>query len=415
MDVVPIRPEVIAAMRSRRAGAIVLARPVPMRIAAGFGAAVVLGLALLLLFGEYTSKVRVTGQLAPRGGAIKVVAAQSGRITARHVSEGDQVEAGQLLFDVSAERIAAGGSIDERVGAQLAERQRQLALRRAASRDQLAQQAGALSRQRLLAEAELAGHQGALLIQDTLVRSAADNYARYATLARKGFVAPAVLGQYANARDVELAKKTALSINLQNALRTVEQLKAEQAALDGQDRIAEADNRSSLAALAQESAEHDGRRAAAVPAPEAGRITTFAYSVGQTVAAGTVLATVLPAGAVLEAQLLVPSQAKASIQRGQRVELRIDAFPYQKYGLVSGTVDQVELSPIGDAPPGGAATTTTIYRASVTLSTDSLTKYGQRIPFEPGMTVQADIFNDRRRLIEWVFDPLISAAKDRAR
>lgn len=414
MDVVPIRPEVIAAMRSRRAGAIVLARPVPMRMAAGFGAAVVLGLALLLLFGEYTSKVRVTGQLAPTGGAIKVVAAQSGRITARHVREGDQVAAGQVLFDVSAERLAAGGSIDERVSAQLAERQRQLALRRAATRDQLAQQAGALSRQRQLAEAELASHQGALLIQHTLVRSAAANYARYANLARQGFVAPAVLSQYANARDVELAKKTALSINLQNAMRALEQVKSAQAALDAQDRVAEAENRSSLAVLAQESAEHDGRRAAAVPAPAAGRITTFAYSVGQTITAGTVLATVLPAGAVLEAQLLVPSQAKASVARGQRVALRIDAFPYQKHGLVGGTIDQVELSPISDAP-AGTAINTTFYRATVTLSTDSLMKYGRRIPFEPGMTVQADIFNDRRRLIEWVFDPLVSAAKDRAR
>ncbi|MDB5962180.1 MAG: hypothetical protein JWP59_3474, partial [Massilia sp.] len=40
---------------------------------------------------------------------------------------------------------------------------------------------------------------------------------------------------------------------------------------------------------------------------------------------------------------------------------------------------------------------------------------GRRTPLEPGMTVQADIFNDRRRLIEWVFDPLIATAKGRAR
>jgi hypothetical protein len=40
--------------------------------------------------------------------------------------------------------------------------------------------------------------------------------------------------------------------------------------------------------------------------------------------------------------------------------------------------------------------------------------YGKRHPFEPGLTLEADIFHDRRRLIAWVFDPLISAAKDRA-
>lgn len=61
MDLVPIRTEVIEARRSRKAGAIVLARPVPMKVAALCGAAVTLALGLLLGFGEYTSKVRVTG------------------------------------------------------------------------------------------------------------------------------------------------------------------------------------------------------------------------------------------------------------------------------------------------------------------------------------------------------------------
>lgn len=413
MDLVPIRAEVIEAMRSRRAGAIVLARPVPTKVAAALGGLVVVGVVLLLGLGEYTSKVRVSGLLAPAGGAIKVVAAQGGRISARHVREGDTVRSGQLLFELSAERVGAGGSIDDRVGAELAERRAQVELRRAATRDQLAGQTAALGRQRLLAEAELASHQGAIAIQETLVRSARTTFERYAKLTRQGFVAKSLLAQYANARDVELAKRAALTINLQNARRALEQVKGEEAALAGQGRVAEADARSSLAALAQETAEHDGRRATAVLAPAAGRVTTFAYSVGQTVPAGTVLATVLPAGAALQAQLLVPSHAKAALRRGQRVELRIDAFPYQKYGLVGGTVEQVEFSPITEAPPG-AAPGAMLYRATVSLSADGLTMYGRRTPFEPGMTVQADIFNDRRRLIEWVFDPLVSAAKGRA-
>jgi hypothetical protein len=81
MEVVPIRAEVIEAHLSRKAGAIVLARPMPMKVAAGCGGAVVVALALLLGFGEYTSKVRVTGQLVTADGAIKVVGAQFGRIS----------------------------------------------------------------------------------------------------------------------------------------------------------------------------------------------------------------------------------------------------------------------------------------------------------------------------------------------
>ncbi|NHZ65625.1 hypothetical protein [Massilia genomosp. 1] len=97
MNIAPIRIEVIEARRSRKGGAIVLARPVPMKVAAACGGVIVLALALLLVFGECSSKVRVKGQLVYAGGAIKAVAPQFGRIVARHVQEGEAVRAGQVL------------------------------------------------------------------------------------------------------------------------------------------------------------------------------------------------------------------------------------------------------------------------------------------------------------------------------
>lgn len=417
MDLVPIRTEVIEARRSRKAGAIVLARPVPMKVAAACGAAVTLALGFLLSFGEYTSKVRVTGQLAYAGGAVKVVAPQFGRITARHVKEGQTVTAGQALFDLSAERIGGGGSIDARIGASLANRREQIIQRRDAALQQLAQREGQLADQQRLAQSALATHQGAVVIQDELIKSARANAERYGKLAKKGFVAPAVLAQYKNALNVELAKRNALTLNLSDASRALLQVQQEAAALAGQGKIASVEAAQALAALEQEAAEHDGRSATRVTAPAAGTVTAFGYSVGQSVQAGTVLAAVLPAGAVLEAQLLIPSRAKSAVAVGQPVWLRIDSFPYQKYGLVPGTITQVELNPINDGVQSSAAggTTAPMYRASVALSTNSLTMYGKRHAFEPGLTLEADIFNDRRRLIAWVFDPLVSAAKDRAR
>lgn len=417
MDLVSIRTEVIEARRSRKAGAIVLARPVPMKMAALCGAVVTVALALLLMFGEYTSKVRVTGQLTYAGGAVKVVAPQFGRITARHVKEGQTVTAGQALFDVSAERIGGGGSIDARIAASLANRRDQINQRRDAALQQLAQREGQLTDQQRLAQSALATHQGAVVIQDELIKSARANAERYGKLAKKGFVAPAVLAQYKNALNVELAKRNALTLNLSDANRALLQVQQEAAALTGQGKITRTEAAQALAALEQEAAEHDGRSENRIIAPAAGTVTALAYSVGQSVQAGSALATVLPAGGMLEAQLLIPSRAKSSVAVGQSVQLRLDSFPYQKYGLVPGTITQVELNPINDGPQPGAigAATAPMYRATVALSTNSLTMYGKRHVFEPGLTLEADIFNDRRRLIEWVFDPLISAAKDRVR
>jgi membrane fusion protein len=416
MDLVPIRAEVIEARRSRKAGVIVLARPVPMKVAAACGAAVTLALGLLLGFGEYTSKVRVTGQLTYAGGAVKVVAPQFGRITARHVKEGQTVNAGEELFDLSAERIGGGGSIDARIGASLANRREQIIQRRDTALQQLAQREGQLADQQRLAQSALATHEGAVVIQDELIKSARANAERYGKLARKGFVAPAVLAQYKNALNVELAKRNALTLNLSDARRSLLQVQQEAAALAGQRRIASTEAEQALASLEQEVAEHDGRTALHVIAPAAGTVTALGYGVGQTVQAGAVMAAVLPAGDRLEAQLLVPSRAKSAVTVGQTVQLRIDSFPYQKFGMVPGTITQVELNPINDAvqPGAAAAASAPMYRATVALSTNSLMMYGKHHAFEPGLTLEADIFSDRRRLIEWVFDPLISAAKGRA-
>ena len=353
--------------------------------------------------------MQVSGTLVPAGGALKVVAGQGGRITARHVREGQQVAAGQRLFDLTAERIGASGSIEARVKLQLAERREQIGQRRDAALGQLTLRAGALADQLRLAEAEVANHRGAISIGNEQVKSARATYERYATLARRDFVAPALLAQYKNALNIELAKRNALALNLGNAQRALLQVKQEAATLAGQGTIARAEASQNLAALDQEAAELDGRSAATVTAPAAGVVTALGFNVGQAVAAGTVLATVLPAGAKLEAQLLVPSRASAVIARGQPVLLRLDAFPYQKYGMLAGTVEQIELSPATDTPAGAP-----LYRATVSLSADAVLMHGKRTPLESGMPLEADIFHDRRRLIEWVFDPLLSAAKGRA-
>ncbi|WP_229413850.1 HlyD family secretion protein [Massilia violaceinigra] len=412
----PIRVEVIEARRSRKAGAIVLARPVPMKVAAACGAAVVLALGLLLTFGEYSSKVRVSGQLVYAGGAIKAVTPQFGRIVARHVQEGQVVRPGQVLFDLSAERIGGTGSIDARIGASLSLRREQIAKHRDATLQQLALRGSALADQQRLLRAELTTHLGAITIGDELVKSAQTSYDRQQTLAQQGFVSPATLAQYKNALNVELAKRNALKVNLGNARGTLLQVRNEADSLAGREKIAITEAEQSLAAIEQEAAEHEGRSTLRVTAPSAGAITALGYDVGQSVQPGAVLATILPTDSVLEATLLIPSQAKSSIAVGQLVQMRIDAFPYQKYGLVTGTIKQVELNPINDSartPDTPNIRDIPMYRATVALATNSLMMYGKPKPFEPGLTLEADIFNDRRTLIEWIVDPLISAAKDR--
>ncbi|EQD59012.1 secretion protein HlyD family protein, partial [mine drainage metagenome] len=110
-----------------------------------------------------------------------------------------------------------------------------------------------------------------------------------------------------------------------------------------------------------------------------------------------------------EAQLLVPSQAIGFVRSGQRVVLRYQAFPYQKFGLHEGIVTQVSrsaLSPQEVSGLMGQQVTVPLYRVMVRLDQQTVNAYGKPVGLLPGMTLQADILLDRRRLIDWVLEPL---------
>lgn len=404
-DAVPIRRAVLEARGQRHLSTIVLPCPKLAKRAAWIAAATLATLGLVLGCCEYTRKVHVAGTVEPSAGAIRVVAPQFGRIVAQHVRNGEAVKAGQVLFDISGER-----SVDGRISTSLDTRRTELRQRLDLTTGQLAERGAALATQQHIAEAEVATHCGTIAIEDEQIRVARANVQRSEKLRRQGFVSIAQVEQVKGAFNIELAKRNALSLSLSAATRTLAQLQQDAAANAGQLELVRNESRQAIAALEQEMAEHDGRLTLRVTAPGAGVATAITSKVGQSVPAGAPLATVLPAGSRMEAVLLVPSRALANIEPGQQVLLRIDAFPYQKSGLQAGTVEQVDRSPVSDSAPGADP----MYRVTVALEKQNVKVNGKSRPVQAGMRLEAAILQDRRLLIEWLFESLIGAAKGRA-
>ncbi|HEX6633101.1 MAG TPA: HlyD family efflux transporter periplasmic adaptor subunit, partial [Usitatibacter sp.] len=167
------------------------------------------------------------------------------------------------------------------------------------------------------------------------------------------------------------------------------------------------------AALAQERLEHDLQYRAAIVAPAAGTVATVLVEPGQMVVPGTPLATLLPRGSRLEVHLFAPSSAIGFVHAGQDVLVRYLAYPHQKFGSYHARVlgvsrNALPASELGFAPPGGGREP--LYRIKAALASQSILAYGQPRPLKPGMQVEADVLLDRRRLIEWIFEPLIALA-----
>jgi membrane fusion protein len=94
--------------------------------------------------------------------------------------------------------------------------------------------------------------------------------------------------------------------------------------------------------------------------------------------------------------------------------VRYQAFPYQKFGQYEATVESVskaalsaqELSALGLSSGGDS-----LYRVIVKLDMQHVMAYGNPQPLQAGMQLEADILLDRRRLIEWVFEPVFSLTR----
>lgn len=150
-------------------------------------------------------------------------------------------------------------------------------------------------------------------------------------------------------------------------------------------------------------------------AARAGVVSSLLVKAGQAVSAGQPLLTILPQGSALQAQLLVPSSAIGFVHKGTPVVLHYQAFPYQKFGVEHGVVVDVSrsaLSPadiatmLGKQPPPEP-----LYLIKVKLAKQAIQAYGKQQALLPGMSVDADLLLDHRRMIQWIFEPLYGMAK----
>jgi membrane fusion protein len=169
-----------------------------------------------------------------------------------------------------------------------------------------------------------------------------------------------------------------------------------------------------LSAINQSLAQNEAQRAVVLRAPRAGAVANLAIQNGQTVAAGQRLLSILPEGSLLQADLWLPSRAAGFLEAGNRVILRYPAFPFQKFGQQGGRVIEIARSATAASELTsilGRSVSEPLYRVLVQLDQQTVSAYGRPEPLKPGMTVDADILLERRRLIEWVLEPLYGASR----
>jgi HlyD family secretion protein len=163
-------------------------------------------------------------------------------------------------------------------------------------------------------------------------------------------------------------------------------------------------------------------------APQAGTVKELATTtVGAVVQPGTVILSLVPANEPLRAEVAVQNQDIGFVRAGQRVRLKLATYPFQKYGLLEGTVETVMADASAEVrrqssvagidgvtrPVDGSDSSA--YRAIIRLASQELRRNTATFPLAAGMQLTAEIIEDQRTVLEYLLSPVQRIASEAGR
>lgn len=409
------RHEALDALRPQQYGEIILLPGSTSRWLAISGLCVILGLVALLALGSYTRRTTVSGQVYPSEGLIRINATQPGIVVEQLVRDGQVVKRGSVLFVLSGDRLGSDSlNYQSGIAMQIEARRRTLDDDLKRSTQAELQETEQLKRRvtSLRAEQEQVARQALQLA--VRVSGAEEALRRYEGLFKQDFVSKDEL----LAKETELAEiRSRLQGNKRDMLALDRDLVTSQRDLESL-RTRFSSQRSELGrailTTGQEFSELEAKRRMVVTAPADGQITLLQAELGQSIEMGRPLAQLVPAGNQLTVRLYAPSRAAGFVQTGAPVLLRFDAFPYQKYGQLTGKVISVSkaavnASDIQGYTPRVDVAGESLFAITVGLPEQVLGASAQQLQLQSGMRVEADLLHETRRLYEWVLEPLYTA------
>ncbi len=409
-------------------------------------------------FGELDIVVSTEGKLVPRTLVKIVQPAEPGVVSQFLVGEGDHVRAGQVLARLDATLSAADktGVASELATQRLQERRLQAEL----SEQPMLASAGEDAEGFLQVQRQYLAHRKAYLdaqeqertllgkagyerrsaleilrkLEQTLpsYRQSADAYAR---LEQDGYISNLGAAEkqrefLEKSRDLDAQRATvaALDATIAAQQQRIRQLESTYRN-DLQKELAEVRARIAQLQPALEKTRYK-ESLMSLHAPQDGVIKDLATTtVGAVVQPGTVLLTLVLENEPLYADISVRNEDIGFIQVGQTAQIKLAAYPFQKYGMLRGTVIRLSADAVetgkqergrgGLASAGsdsGAAPDAAFYKARVQLHQQVLrSPAGKELALTPGMQVVAEINQGKRTVLEYLLSPVGKAVREAGR
>jgi multidrug efflux pump subunit AcrA (membrane-fusion protein) len=332
--------------------------------------------------------VRSPFVLVPIGGADPIQAPRLAVVTQVHVTEGQRVAAGTELFVLRSDEIRTWRTELTTATSDLRTKAASIVKTEASYADQLN-----------IKKSEIAQAVRELEFRQQTVGTKRDLLARTTALANAKIVPQATL--IAEQLDLDQAEKELTLAERRREATDLERQRTEtEHAVWRTEANAELEKLKARIAALKAPLNDSRDDLLSIRAPYDGVVISLMQrNAGNVVQAGQELCRIAPLDATPRARVMLQEQGLPRLAVGQRVRLFFEAFPYQRYGSITGTLDWI--SPAAVASPEG--------QSFIALASPSqtfiLVKQEPR-PLQVGMKGEARIIVGDRRLIEYAFEPI---------
>lgn len=139
-----------------------------------------------------------------------------------------------------------------------------------------------------------------------------------------------------------------------------------------------------------------------IKAPLAGYVQQLVYHTrGGVVEKAKPIMNIVPEDYQLEAEVMILNKDIGFVKPEQEVEIKIDSFPFTKYGTIAGKVRNISGDAIKDEKLG------LVYNSRLRLADNKINADGKLIQLKPGMGITAEIKTGKRRVLEYLLSPII--------
>lgn len=369
---------------------------------------------MFIVGGTYTRRVNVTGEISTYPRSANFYSRVQGVVVKQFVTEGQVLRVGDAIYLIDVSKSTRSGVVSDNqrddIDSQLKRISQMMALLESNKKNTL----DMLNKQKLQYNAAL--KQSAEVIEQAkegvrIMKNTMDNYRRYQT---KGLIT----------KD-QLVNQIALYYDRQNNMLNMSTQKEHNAikitTLEGQiqTQAAEFDNQIHQMdlqryELQKELLNIDAGGEIIVRALADGRVDSLSVTVGQMVNTGDSLLQLIPQKIDHYSLVVwVPNEAVPYLTTGDRINIRYEAFPAEKFGQFAGVVSVISRTPASPqemltyrgAPKDVFPTAIPYYKVIIRPEKQAIAYGNKLMSLENGMKAQSTLFLEKRKIYQWMFSP----------